>query len=273
MEKTKVLKDILTLLKAAKTSPEQFAQLIKDDMPHPANSPEDKAHDVAEEDESLKQALSLLDTPEKRAKMLEHLMTLSDESQHRSEENQEVGMEKEEHDEKEESEEKEDMEKRCWDGYKPVPGKKAYSKGSCVKKDEDKESEEDSKEKEESKEKKDMSKSEKSPLELAKELLKAAKEAPEQFAELTKSMAPAAAPAPKPAASAKPAMPKVKAPSMKVAGMAKEEDEEHDEKDEKKDDMEKKAKDMSKCGSMKMSKEEIKADLKKEWKPKFKKDC
>jgi hypothetical protein len=23
------------------------------------------------------------------------------------------------------------LEKRCWEGYKPVPGKKAYSKGSC----------------------------------------------------------------------------------------------------------------------------------------------
>jgi hypothetical protein len=25
------------------------------------------------------------------------------------------------------------LEERCWDGYKPKPGKKAYSKGSCVK--------------------------------------------------------------------------------------------------------------------------------------------
>ncbi len=24
-------------------------------------------------------------------------------------------------------------EKRCWPGYKPAPGKEAYSKGSCVK--------------------------------------------------------------------------------------------------------------------------------------------
>ena len=24
---------------------------------------------------------------------------------------------------------------RCWTGYKPVPGKKAFSKGSCVKED------------------------------------------------------------------------------------------------------------------------------------------
>lgn len=32
---------------------------------------------------------------------------------------------------------KEELEKRCWEGYKPTPGKKAYEKGSCepVKKD------------------------------------------------------------------------------------------------------------------------------------------
>lgn len=28
---------------------------------------------------------------------------------------------------------------RCWEGYKPVPGKKPYSEGSCVKKSEDEE--------------------------------------------------------------------------------------------------------------------------------------
>lgn len=27
------------------------------------------------------------------------------------------------------------MNEKCWSGYKPVPGKKAYSKGSCVKED------------------------------------------------------------------------------------------------------------------------------------------
>ena len=27
------------------------------------------------------------------------------------------------------------LKERCWTGYKPVPGKKAYSKGSCVKED------------------------------------------------------------------------------------------------------------------------------------------
>lgn len=30
---------------------------------------------------------------------------------------------------------KEYLNERCWTGYKPVPGKKAFSKGSCVKED------------------------------------------------------------------------------------------------------------------------------------------
>lgn len=30
---------------------------------------------------------------------------------------------------------KEYLNERCWSGYKPVPGKKAFSKGSCVKED------------------------------------------------------------------------------------------------------------------------------------------
>lgn len=36
-----------------------------------------------------------------------------------------------------ESEEKDDLEERCWDGYKPTPGVKAYEPGSCVKEDVD----------------------------------------------------------------------------------------------------------------------------------------
>ena len=27
------------------------------------------------------------------------------------------------------------LDERCWPGYKAVPGKKAYAKGSCVKED------------------------------------------------------------------------------------------------------------------------------------------
>lgn len=95
----------------------------------------------------------------------------------------------------------------------------------------------------------------KSVLDMAKELLKAHKENPEAFEKMTKSMA-APAMAPKPAApkappaqakapamkvSAKPAAPK--APVMKQEG----------------------------CGPKMMSKEEIQSDMKKEWKPKFKK--
>jgi len=30
---------------------------------------------------------------------------------------------------------KEYLNERCWTGYKPVPGKKAFAKGSCVKED------------------------------------------------------------------------------------------------------------------------------------------
>jgi len=33
--------------------------------------------------------------------------------------------------------ESEDLDERCWDGYKPTPGKKAYEKGSCMKEDDE----------------------------------------------------------------------------------------------------------------------------------------
>jgi hypothetical protein len=62
-------------------------------MPHSPNSPEDKAHDIVEEDESIKHALSILDTPEKQKKMFEHLRTLQDEAELRSPENEEAGKE------------------------------------------------------------------------------------------------------------------------------------------------------------------------------------
>ena len=98
----------------------------------------------------------------------------------------------------------------------------------------------------------------KSVLDIAKELLKAHKEDPKAFEQLTKGMA-APAMAPKPSApKAPPAAPKTaapKAPAMKApaaapkAPMMKEEN----------------------CGPKMMSKEEIQADIKKEWKPKFKK--
>ena len=33
---------------------------------------------------------------------------------------------------------------RCWSGYKPVPGKEPYSKGSCVKEDSEEDIQEES---------------------------------------------------------------------------------------------------------------------------------
>lgn len=67
------------------------AEMVKDDMPHEPNSPEDKAHDVVEEGEHIKHALAILDTPEKQKQMLEHLRSLIEESDLRSTENEEAG--------------------------------------------------------------------------------------------------------------------------------------------------------------------------------------
>lgn len=36
-----------------------------------------------------------------------------------------------------------DLEERCWDGYKPTPGKKPYEKGSCMKEDDEEEIQEE----------------------------------------------------------------------------------------------------------------------------------
>lgn len=69
------------------------ASIVKDDMPHEPNSPEDKAHDIVEEGDSIQQALAILDTPEKQKQMFEHLRTLVEQSEHRSDENQEIGQE------------------------------------------------------------------------------------------------------------------------------------------------------------------------------------
>lgn len=67
------------------------AEMVKDDMPHEPNSPEDKAHDVVEEGEHIKHALAILDTPEKQKQMLEHLRSLVEQSDLRSPENEEAG--------------------------------------------------------------------------------------------------------------------------------------------------------------------------------------
>jgi hypothetical protein len=63
----------------------------KDDKPHPAGSPPAQAHNVAEGDESLHHAMKILDTPDKQKSMLAHLRTLHEPSQQRSPANRQAG--------------------------------------------------------------------------------------------------------------------------------------------------------------------------------------
>jgi hypothetical protein len=69
--------------------------LMKDNQPHPANSPEDKAHDIVEEHQSLKDALSVLSSSDKMKSMFAHLRELKDKKNLRDKENQMVGQEPE----------------------------------------------------------------------------------------------------------------------------------------------------------------------------------
>lgn len=69
---------------------EKSAELAKDNMPHAPNSPQDKAHDVVEEHQPVKQALAPL-TPEQKSKMLTHLRTLKDKGALRSPANEAAG--------------------------------------------------------------------------------------------------------------------------------------------------------------------------------------
>lgn len=85
-----VLSDIKSMPKPNLPKSEE---MDKDDMPHEAGSPEDSAHDVAEEHSSLQEELADL-SPEEQAEMLAHLRMLKDKRQLRSPENQEVGMDK-----------------------------------------------------------------------------------------------------------------------------------------------------------------------------------
>lgn len=91
MNKKNLLETAKELLKAAQDKPEQFQAIKKDDMPHAPNSPEDKAHDVSEDNDSIQHALKILDTPEKQKAMFEHLRTLIGADQQRSEANQQAG--------------------------------------------------------------------------------------------------------------------------------------------------------------------------------------
>lgn len=105
----------------------------KDDAPHAPESPEDSAHDVVEEGASLKDEIASLSS-EERAEMLRHLRSLKDKRNHRSPENAKVG--KDAVNMKKSIQYMSDfiietLSKRCWEGYKPVKGKKPYSKGSC----------------------------------------------------------------------------------------------------------------------------------------------
>jgi hypothetical protein len=68
-------------------------EMQKDDKPHAPGTPEDSAHDVVEEGADLKQKLSMLPWKEEKAKFFEHLRSLKDKSQLRSEKNREAGME------------------------------------------------------------------------------------------------------------------------------------------------------------------------------------
>jgi len=73
------------------------AKLKKDDMAHAPNSPQDKAHDVAEHADTMNHAMKILDTPEKQKAMLDHLRTLHEPAQLRSPENAEAGQAPQEH--------------------------------------------------------------------------------------------------------------------------------------------------------------------------------
>jgi hypothetical protein len=79
-----------TITGAYSTKPnKQKTPITKDDKPHPPNSPEDKAHDVAEDGENLKEALK--EIRGNGSEVLSHLRTLKDKSKHRSPENKKAG--------------------------------------------------------------------------------------------------------------------------------------------------------------------------------------
>jgi hypothetical protein len=68
--------------------------IAKDDKPHAPNTPEDKAHDIVEEDESIKLALRQVKGKEKKKKVLIHLRSLRDIHNLRSDKNRQIGKEK-----------------------------------------------------------------------------------------------------------------------------------------------------------------------------------
>jgi len=100
--------------------------IMKDDMPHPANSPEDKAHDIAEGQAPAK-AISQLDpkTAETIKKMFNHLRSKKGASWNRSPENKEIGKSEEAEMSKEMSKDTKDLISAPTEPYepgKPRPG-------------------------------------------------------------------------------------------------------------------------------------------------------
>lgn len=71
----------------------QKESMDKDDKPHLPGTPEDKAHDVAEEGESVKEAIHDLKdkSTDSKEEMLTHLRSLEDKSQLRSSESRKAG--------------------------------------------------------------------------------------------------------------------------------------------------------------------------------------
>lgn len=63
------------------------ADMKKDDKPHPAGSPEERSHAVAEGQVSLPQALADVKGSDAKKRFFDHLKTLKDKSKHRSEGN------------------------------------------------------------------------------------------------------------------------------------------------------------------------------------------
>jgi hypothetical protein len=94
----------------------QKESMDKDDKPHAPGTAEDKAHDVAEEGESVNQALEELKDKgaDSKEKMLSHLRTLKDKSQLRSEKNKEAGKQ---------SHEKSELQKESNKSVHGIPGK------------------------------------------------------------------------------------------------------------------------------------------------------
>lgn len=122
-----------------KMEAEKCGYTMKDDKPHGKDSPEDKAHDVVEGGEKVSDAVE--DVKGDPKKMFEHLRSYRQMKEEgkadewkRSPKNAEMGKSGVSDPmlmSMKQRKEKEEMDKRCWEGYEPTPGKKAYEKGSC----------------------------------------------------------------------------------------------------------------------------------------------